>query len=211
MKLFGFPPSPNTWKVRAVAAHLKVPLEFELVDLTKGASHTPQYLALNPTGRTPVLVDGDLKLWESNAIMQYIASKTRNSLWPDDARARADILRWQSWQLAHFSKDGCEPLLFQRLVKQLLKLGPPDETVVARGIEAFNKEAKVLNAHLAGQPYLVGKDVTLADFAVAAPLFYADRAGLPVEPYSNVKAWFGRVSALPCWRETAPQPAAAAA
>ena len=114
MKLVGFPPSPNTWKVRAVAAHLGIPLEFEFVDLTKGASHTPGYLALNPTGRTPTLIDGDLKLWELTAIMQYLASRKPNSLWPDDARARADIMRWQSWSLAHFSKEGCEPLLFQR-------------------------------------------------------------------------------------------------
>ena len=62
MKLYGFPPSPNTWKVRAVAAHLRTPLELEFVDLAKGGSHTPAYLALNPTGRTPVLVDGDFRL-----------------------------------------------------------------------------------------------------------------------------------------------------
>jgi glutathione S-transferase len=211
MKLYGFPPSPNTWKVRAVAAHLGVPLELEFVDLAKGGSHTPDYLALNPTGRTPTLVDGGFKLWESTAIMQYIASRKPNALWPDDARARADIMRWQSWQLAHWSKEGCEPLLFQRLVKQILNMGPPDEAIVAQGIAAFNKEAKVLDAHLAGQPYLVGRDVTLADFAVAAPLFYAERADIPVGPYANVRSWFGRVSALPCWRETAPQPTAAAA
>jgi glutathione S-transferase len=211
MKLHCFPPSPNTWKVRAVAAHLGVPLEVEFVDLTKGGSHTQDYLALNPTGRTPTLVDGDLKLWESNAIMQYIASRKSNSLWPDDARTRADIMRWQSWQLAHWSKEGCEPLLFQRLVKQILNLGPPDEAVVAKGLEAFNKEAKVLNAHLATRPYLVGREPTLADFSVAAPLFYTEQAALPVAPYAQVKAWFGRVAALPCWRETAPQSAAAAA
>ena len=73
MKLYGFPPSPNTWKVRAVAAHLGIPLELEFVDLIKGGSHTPAYLAINPTGRTPTLVDGDFKLWESTAIMQYLA------------------------------------------------------------------------------------------------------------------------------------------
>ena len=125
MKLYAFPPSPNTWKVRAVAAHLGVPLELELVDLIKGGSHSPDYLAINPTGRTPTLVDGDFKLWESTAIMQYIASQKPNSLWPNDARAQADIARWQSWQLAHFSKEGCEPLLFQRLVKQLLESRRP--------------------------------------------------------------------------------------
>jgi glutathione S-transferase len=211
MKLYGFPPSPNTWKVRALAAHLGVPLDFEFVDLTKGASHTPAYLALNPTGRTPTLVDGDLKLWESNAILQYIASQKPNSLWPNDARARADIARWQSWQLAHWSKEGCEPLLFQRLVKKLLNLGPPDEAVVAKGIEAFHKEATVLDAHLAKQPYLVGKDVTVADFAVAAPLFHAKAADMPLAPYAKLQNWFGRVSALPCWRDTAPQAPAQAA
>ncbi len=211
MKLIGFPPSPNTWKVRAVAVHLGIPLEFEFVDLTKGASHTPDYLALNPTGRTPTLIDGDLKLWESTAIMQYLASRKPNSLWPDDARARADIMRWQSWQLAHFSKEGCEPLLFQRVVKQILNLGPPDEAVVASGLAAFNKEAKVLDTHLVTQPYLVGKELTLADFSVAAPLFYAERAELPVAPYAHLKAWFGRISTLPCWSATAPQFTAAAA
>ena len=82
MKLYGFPPSPNTWKVRALAAHLGISLDLEFVDLTKGASHTPAYLAINPTGRTPALVDGDLKLWESEAIMQYLASQRPNSLWP---------------------------------------------------------------------------------------------------------------------------------
>jgi glutathione S-transferase len=102
MKLYGFPPSPNTWKVRAVAAQIGVPLDTEFVDLTKPRS--PDYLAINPTGRTPTLVDGDFILSESNAIMQYLASRPPTSLWPDDARIRADIASWQCWQLAHWSK-----------------------------------------------------------------------------------------------------------
>src|SRR6185312_16158887 len=177
MKLYAFPPSPNTWKVRAVAAHLGVPLELEFVDLFKGASHTPAYLAGNPTGRTPSRVGGDCELGESTAILQDLASQKPNSLWPDNARTRADIMRWQSWSLAHWGKEACEPLLFQKLVKQLVNMGPPDEAVVAKGVECFNKEAAVLEAHLTKQQYLVGKDITLADFSVAAPLFYADRAG----------------------------------
>ena len=70
----------------------------------------------------------------------------------------------------------------------------------------------MLDAHLAKQPYLVGKDITLADFSVAAPLFYAERGRAAARrPIAHVQEWFGRVSALPCWRETAPQLAAAAA
>jgi glutathione S-transferase len=212
MKLYGFPPSPNTWKVRALAAHLGVPLELEFVDLSKGAQYTPAYLALNPTGRTPTLVDGDFKLWESNAILQYIAGKSANSLWPnDDAKKRADIARWQFWQLAHWGAEACQPLTFQRLVKKIMNLGPPDEAAVAKGTEAFNKEAKMLDAHLGKHQYLVGNALTIADFAVAAPLLYAQQAEMPLGPYGNLRAWFDRVAALPCWRETAPQfPAAAA-
>jgi glutathione S-transferase len=209
MKLYAFPPSPNTWKVRAVAAQLGIPLELEFVDLTK--PRTADYLALNPTGRAPTLVDGDFVLWESNAIMQYLASRTSNTLWPNDARTRADIMRWQSWQLAHWSKEGCEPLIFQRLVKKIVGLGAPDEAVVAKGIEAFNREARVLDAHLSKHSYLVGNAVTLADFSVAAPLFYTKEAELPVAPYARMQDWFARVSALPAWRDTAPERPAAAA
>lgn len=211
MKLYSFPPSPNTWKVRAVAAYLGIPLDIEFVDLTKGASRTPEFIAVNLMGRTPALVDGDFKLGESTAIMQYLASRKPNALWPDNIRTRADIMRWQCWSLAHWSKEGCEPLLFERLVKQIVSMGPPDEAVVAKGLECFARDARILDGHLAKQPYLVGKDITLADFSVAAPLFYADRAGIPLEPYANIRAWFGRVSALPAWRDSAPQfPAQAA-
>jgi len=211
MKLYGFPPSPNTWKVRAVAAHIGLPLAFELVDLAKGQQHTPAFRALNPTGRTPVLVDGDFVLWESNAIMQYLADQKPNALWPNDARIRADIVRWQCWQLMHWSKEACQPLIFERLVKKFLNLGAPDAAAVAKALEAFEREAAMLDAHLAKYGHLVGTELTLADFAVAAPLVYSKEAELPVAPHAHLRDWFARVSALPAWRDTAPAPPAAAA
>ncbi len=210
MKLYGFPPSPRTWQVLAVAAHFGIPLELEFIDLPNGAQRKPEFLAINPTGRVPALVDDDFKLWESTAILQYIAGQKPNTLWPDDMRTRADIMRWQSWAIAHWDRDACEPLLFERLVKQILNAGPPDEAVVAAATEQFNKCAGILDAHLAKQPYLVGNGLTLADFSVAAPLFYSDRAGLPLAEFPKLREWFGRVSSLTCWKQTAPQFAAAA-
>src|SRR6202167_2782225 len=186
MKLYGFAPSPNTWQVRALAAHIGVPLDFVPLDFTKGDTKTPAFLAINPTGRTPALVDGDFKLWETLAIMQYVAGKKANSLWPDDARARADITRWQSWNLAHWNRDAWAPVLSERLVKKILNLGPPDEAVIAKAVEAFNKEAAMLDAHLAKQPYLVGKEMALADFAVAASMVYANKAELPIGAYTHL-------------------------
>jgi len=210
MKLYGFPPSPNTWKVRALAAHLGLPLELVFVDLTKGGQRNPDYLRLSPSGRTPTLVDGDFVLWESTAIMQYLGEQKPNSLLPNDPRSRADILRWECWQLAHWGGESCQPLIFQNLVKKIMNMGAADAAAVQKGTECFNREASVLDNHLAKQPYLVGKAVTLADFSVAAPLFYAKEAAMPLEPYAHLRDWFGRVSGLPAWKDTAPQFAAAA-
>jgi glutathione S-transferase len=209
MKLYGFPISPNTWKVRAVAVHLGIVLDDQVVDLSRGEQRTPDYLALNPTGRTPTLVDGEFVLWESNAIMQYLASGKPNALWTDDARTRADIARWQSWQLEHWGKEACQPLLFERFVKAFFNLGPCDAAVVAKGTDAFHREARVLEARLAKHPYLAGTGVTLAHFSVVAPLFYAEKAELPLTPYPRIRDWFARVSSLPAWRDTAPAAAAA--
>jgi len=205
MKLYGFPPSPNTWKVRAAALQMSLPVPLQLVDLSKGEQRSEAYLALNPCGRAPVLVDGDFKLWESNAILQYLAAKAKTPLWPDDPRARADIMRWQSWQLAHWH-PAVTPMIFENVVKPVvLKAGEPDQAVIARTTEAFHKEAAVLDKSLAGRSYLVGDTLTLADFAVAAPLFYAEQAKIPVASYANIRRWFGAQAALPAWQETAPK------
>lgn len=75
MKLYYFPRSPNTRKVWATAIALGIDLELELVDLLAGQQRNPAYLKLNPNGLTPTLQDGDFVLWESNAMMQYVASK----------------------------------------------------------------------------------------------------------------------------------------
>ena len=205
MKLYGFPASPNTWKVRALAAHLGVPLEDVFVDLTKGEQRQPEYLELNATGRTPTLVDGDFTLSESNAIMQYLASRKPNPLWPSDERARAGIARWQFWSVAHWSGEACVPLIFQKMVKAFLGMGAPDETIVGKGMEAFHREASLLDAHLGRHGVLVGADLTVADFTVVAPLVYAKEAGLPLAQYPHVQAWSSRVLALPAWQGTAPQ------
>ncbi len=204
MKLYGFAGSPNTWKVRAFAEHIGVPIEFAVVDLTKGEQRKPAFLEINPTGRTPALVDGNFKLWESTAIMQYIASKKKNDLWPDDAKTRAHIMQWQSWQLQHWA-DACEPLLMERVVKAFFNLGAPDQVVIGKAEEAFLKEGSMLDAHLGRHSHLVADRLTLADFSAASYLFHAERAGMPIAKFNNIRRWFGEVSALPAWARTAPQ------
>lgn len=204
MKLYYFPASPNTRKVHAVAIHLELPLELRLMDLQQGEQRTPEFLKLNPSGRTPVLQDGDFTLFESTAIMQYLASQVPNSLWPQDVRSRADIMRWQSWDLAHWIQ-GCQPLQYENFVKPLLQLGDPDSQVVQRATEVFHKEATLLNTHLAERKFLVNDALTLADFSVASALTYAVPGRFPMDNYSHIRTWYAWIEQLPAWQKTEPR------
>lgn len=206
MELHGFAGSPNTWKVRAVAHHIGVPLAYRHVDLTKGEQRQPAYLKLSPSGRTPALVDGELAINESTAIMQYVASRKPNALWPADDATRARIMQWQSWQLQHWGPGACEPLLFERVVKPFFNLGPTDAAAVERALAGFRQEGALLESHLGGRQWLVGDGPTLADFSVASYLFMAEMCAMPLAELPKAHAWFGRVAALPCWAATAPPP-----
>ncbi len=98
MKLHVFPPSPRSFKVLVVVHQLGLECQPALCDLTKGEQKSGPYTEINPNQRVPALEDGELKLWESNAIIQYLATKKPESgLLPTDERSRADVSRWQFW------------------------------------------------------------------------------------------------------------------
>jgi glutathione S-transferase len=80
-----------------------------------------------------------------------------------------------------------------------------DAAALKRAEEAFHRDAPVLDAHLAQHEYLAGGALSLADFSVASYLHYAAQAGLPLEPYGNIRAWYARIEALPAWQQTAPK------
>src|SRR5690242_13589624 len=120
MDFYTNPLSPNCRKVDAVAKQLGLELNYKIIDVRKGEHRTPAYLAINPNGKVPALVDGDIKLWESNAIQCYLAAKLDTEMWPKSP-LRYDILRWQAWELAHFGL-AARSVTFERLIKRLLGL-----------------------------------------------------------------------------------------
>ena len=123
MKLHMHPASPNCVAVLAAAAELGTPLDIEQVDLMAGANRNAPFLSINPNGLVPVLEDGDFVLWETVAILQYLAAKNpRQSLLPPDERGRANVTRWQSWGIAHW-QPALQVFIFQRLFKRLRGLG----------------------------------------------------------------------------------------
>ena len=133
MKLHVAPPSPRAFKVLAVARHLELDFELCPVDLLNGAHLQPEFAALNPNKKMPVLEDDGFVLWESNAITQYLASKKPGGgLLPSDPRGRADVSRWQFWESAHWD-PACATLIFERLLKKVFGQGDPAPSQVAKG------------------------------------------------------------------------------
>src|ERR1044071_1848972 len=117
LKLYMHAMSPNVRRVRLTAAALGIELDEQKVDLAKGEQKAPAYLALNPNGAVPTLVDGDFVLTESRAIMQYqIGRQPESGLLPRDEQARSEVTRWQFWDAAHFSPQ-LGTLTFQKVIK----------------------------------------------------------------------------------------------
>ena len=191
MKLYDFAFSPNCRKVRAVAYELAIPLEIQHVDLLRGGSRTPAHLRKNPNGRVPVLEDDGLVLWESTAIIRYLARGS--ALLPDAPRVLVEIDRWISWQLAHLA-PAMSKVAFENIVKRLTKRGEPDPARIAEGSQEFATLTAILDGALAEREYLAGP-LTIADFALAAHYSLAGAAGLSLEGSPRVQMWLARVSA----------------
>jgi len=202
MRLYVHPLSSNSRRAMLVARHLGLGIELVSVALESGAQKSADYLQLNPNGRVPLLVDGDFLLWESHAIMQYLADKAGvDDLYPRAIAARADVNRWLFWSACHFA-PACALFIRERVSKKVLGLGEADPAEIARGEAQLPPVAAMLDEHLAGRAWIAQDRLTLADFAVAAPLMHGERAQLPLANYANLQAWFARVRATDAWQAT---------
>ncbi len=202
MRLHYSPFSSNARRAVMTALHLKADVDLVNVDLAKGEQRKPQFLALNPNGKVPVLEDGDYVLTESHAIMAYLADKTPGqTLYPPDLRARGDVNRWMFWNAHHWA-PAVAVFNFQRVVKKMIGQGDPDPHEIARGERELAQFAGVLDAHLAKREWIIGDHFTLADLAIATPLMATVPAGVPVTQYENLQAWFARVQQLEAWKKT---------
>jgi glutathione S-transferase len=203
LKIHAFPPSPRGFKVLLTAHHLGLDYAFRLVDLTKGDQNTPEFAALNPNKRMPVIEDDGLILWESNAILQYLATKEPLAgLLPQEAHAQATVVKWLFWDSAHWDQ-ACAILIFENVVKRMFGGGEPSASEVERGAQLFRRCAEVLNGELAKHRYVAGDTLTVADFAIGSATLYADQARFPLEDYRAVRRWAADIKSLPAWSKTA--------
>ena len=193
--------SSNSRRVVMTALHLQIPLELVSVDLMDQGDRA-KLLHINPNSKIPVLEHGDLMLWESCAIMQYLAEQVpAQTLYPSAVRERADVNRWLFWCAQHFA-PAIAIVVRENLVKRMVGIGEPDPYEVARGELQIAQFAHVLNEHLTKRTWVCGDALTLADFAIAASLMATAQARLPVLQYEHLQAWFARVQQLDCWQRT---------
>ncbi|MEP3348253.1 MAG: glutathione S-transferase N-terminal domain-containing protein [Litoreibacter sp.] len=191
---FYFSPTPNGWKVAIMLFELDVPFKTHLVDLPNGDQLKPEFLAINPNGKIPAIVDhdtanGPLSVFESGAILLYLADKFQ-AFAPTDPLGRKALNEWLFWQagnqgpmagqLSHFVNyaDGDQPYSLTRY---------KNET---------ERNLAVLNTRLATQDYILS-DYSIADMMAFPWAFISKKLGIDLAQFPNVQDWRGRIKTRP--------------
>jgi len=200
LTLYEGPMSPNARKVRLLAAELDLPLERRTLSFAKGEMRAPDYLAKNPNGMVPTLDDDGFVLWESAAILRYLAAKRpERGLVPAEARRAALLDQWLFWWTSQ-PEAALMRLAHERLIKPFLGRPGNDPSIVADGEAALDRFLPVLDRQLAGGGNIIGA-LSVVDFAVGAWLDGAAAAlTLDFGRYANIGAWLAQLHAKPYWQ-----------
>jgi GST-like protein len=191
--------TPNGHKVSIMLEELGLPYEIRLVDLLKGEQFNPEFLAINPNNKIPAIVDPDgpggapITVWESGAILVYLADKTGSELLPRDLRRRTAVLQWLMFQMANVGPMFGQAGHFVMYAKEQ----------VPYGIERYTKESRrilgVLDGQLGRHRHLAGEDYSIADIAT----FPWTTSALRVKTlgdfaeYPNLRRWRAAMEARP--------------
>ena len=190
LTLYDYLPSRNAWKVRQLLAHLQRPYRSVPVSIFQGEGRRPAFLALNPTGRVPVLqLEDGRALAESNAILAYLADGT--PYLPGEPFARARVHQWLS-----FEQENVESVI-GALRHWALTGKRRDPAIVEGKRRQAVRTLDILEAQLVARPFLAGNDYTIADMSVFAYAARAEEAGLSLASHPAIRAWIARVQAQP--------------
>jgi len=198
LKIWGRTNSVNVKKALWAAEELKLPYQRIDAGLQFGVNDTAEYRRMNPTGLVPTIDDDGFVLWESHAIVRYLAARHgAGSLWPHDLRTRADADRWMDWTHT-FSRE------FQRPVFWPLVRTPPEKRDLKAIEEALKKCAALLaipDSALAGKRYLAGEQFTMGDIPLGCHVQLWMRLPIERPGHNNLRAWFDRLCERPAFRK----------
>lgn len=192
MKLYEFAPTRSI-RARWTLQELEVPFESVSIRLMEGAGQTPEYLALNPAGKVPTLVDGDFVLTESVAIVLYLAEKySHKGLLPTDLKQRAQLNRWMLFAVTELEQPLWRIARHSFLYPEHQRL--PADIELAK--EEFRSMAAVLEQHMQGREFLIGDRVSVGDFVTAYTLDWGNEVEL-LDACPTLLAYMQRMYARP--------------
>ncbi|MCH8082703.1 MAG: glutathione S-transferase family protein [Myxococcales bacterium] len=191
MKLYG---TPGSRALRSIWAAEEVGVDYELIPTSfLEESKTSEYLAINPNGRIPALVDGDLVLFESMAINLYLAKTYGGKLYPSNPQDEARALQWTIWGMTEL-----EPHLIPMVLhKMFLPEDQRDPAVVSKAEAEVERPLAVLDAHVSDREYLLGGDFTIADLNLAGALSTANFVSFDFSKFENASRWMSRCAGRP--------------
>jgi glutathione S-transferase len=176
-------------RVKLFLTLLELPFEVVELDMKAGENRKPAYLALNPFGQVPTIQDGDITLFDSNAILVYLAKRYGDASWlPEDPLGAAAVQRWLSLAAGQIAYGPCTARL-------VTVFGAPHDHDTAKKLAV--KLFDVLDGELAHKPFAAGNQATIADIAAHTYIAHAPEGGVSLDPYPNIRAWLRRVEALP--------------
>lgn len=179
MRLYSFKITPNNRKVEAFIAHFDLPVDIHQVNFKEKETHSDAYYAINPMRKVPALVDGDFTLWESNAILTYLARTfPHTKALPEDIRGRADADRWLHWQSCH-----------------LMPMMGAFKTGAEADRDAIKPLFSVLEGRLQGRDYVLG-ELSVVDFALGAYLMTKMASQLDYSGHPALATWRSRLVGL---------------
>ena len=202
MEVYADPITVNCRKVLAGLQLMGVEYTLNKIDYFQGEQKSPAYIAINPNASLPAMRDGDLTLWESNAILQYAADRNgKAAFYPNEPTVRADVNRWLFWECAHWFPS-CYVFLVENCVKPLLG-SKADPEILEKETPNFHKLAGILDTRLAHTKWICGNNPTIADISVASAIHLREWQQLPLTVHKNLVRWIqDGVEQLPCWKNT---------
>jgi glutathione S-transferase len=190
LKILGRATSANVQKVVWLCDEIDLPFERENIGGPFGGNDKPEYLALNPNGRVPTVIDDGFVIWESNACVQYLGSIHAVGTWyPTDLKARGRCCQWMDWALGTLAP--AHGPVFQGLIRT-----PEDKRdagAIARGRDGWSKNMAMLDGHLANNAFIAGDAITMGDMPVAILSFRWFNLDIEREDYPNLKRWYDEI------------------